>query len=1083
MFIINFKVIHLTLFIKIIVAYTTIVNMYPVNNAPFSIYNASAGSGKTYTLVKEYLKIILVAPRYDAYRHILAITFTNKAVGEMKKRIVDCLSAFAQDDTSAKTLDLLAVLAEETKLNPEVIRAKSKNILKNIIHNYASFDISTIDKFTHRILRSFSFDLELPALFEVSLDTDELLTEAVDSIIAKAGEDPKLTQVLLDFTLQKTDEDKSWDISKEIFEMSKLLVNENDRKEISVYKEKSIADFLILKKELYTNCEKLQNQNKELAQQALQLIESNGIETNSFNRSLIPNALTKIALGTAMSYDKLEYLNEDKRYAKSKPQGQKAAIDSIADQLLAMMIAINQNAEKYYLYQAFLKNIIPLSLLNTVDKALHTIQKEKNVLSISEFNSIINKEIQNQPAPFIYERLGEKYRHFFIDEFQDTSEMQWQNLIPLIDNALSGEDHLGTRGTLLLVGDPKQSIYRWRGGKAEQFIGLTKKDNPFVITEKENIPLDTNYRSYSQIIEFNNDFFKYASSLFTNPDYIDLYANHSAQKTNAKQGGYVSLKFINEEEVAAFSEEEEETSKAELYLQATLDTINASVVKGFDYRDIVILCRKNSDGVAIANFLTENNIPIISSETLLMYWSTEIRMLIHVFEFIENPSNMAAKASILYYIAQYRQDQFEIHDCITEGLSQINETDFEQWLTQFDIHVSFKKLKRKSIYEMAETCIRAFLGRDKNHAYVQYFLDIVLEFDIRKQASLSDFIEFWHKKENKFSIPSPEGGTAVKIMSIHKSKGLEFPVVIVPFLDHRIANTRDKIWLQHQEDFSGLSKILVNKSAKLSDLGAEANEQYLSKNQEDLLDIVNVLYVAFTRAEEQLHLISSLKIDKKGAYSMSYISGFFGQFLESEQRFDPEKTCYEWGNPNKKSAHKTEVPDPNVLIQPVTIAFDPDNIKIAKREALQWDTKQGDAIEYGTILHEIIASITDDTEIENAIETAVFEGRVTLDDRNEIQHKITQIVAHPNLKAYFDKAFPSLNEQAILVKNGKTIKPDKIVLLPNKKALLLDYKTGNPEAKHKTQINEYALVLNEMGYDVQQKILVYIGEDIDVVEL
>ena len=442
----------------------------PKTQYAFEIFDASAGSGKTYTLVKDYLYIILKAERLDAYRNILAITFTNKAVHNMKSRIVDNLSEFAKDIPNAKSAALLQVLALETGKTALEIKTKSKQIIKHLIHNYAAFDISTIDKFTHRVIRTFAHDLGLSLTFEVTLDTESLLTEAVDGIIAQAGQDPTLTKLLVDFTMEKTDNDKSWDISREIMQTGKLLLNENNRNEVSSFKNKSVADFLTLKDKLKKLSTTLFEQVSEKSNQINAIIDDNDIDRKSFSRGTFPNHINYLRDDDERYTNHYFYKSEDIKINKTAVDSD--TIEHVLPQILRFLAEIYTLNKKRNFYNAFLKNITPLSLLSEVSNELRKIQTEQNTLSISEFNALIYSEIQNQPAPFIYERLGERYRHFFIDEFQDTSEMQWQNLIPLIDNALAGQDVYGQKGTLMLVGDPKQSIYRWRGGKAEQFIAL-----------------------------------------------------------------------------------------------------------------------------------------------------------------------------------------------------------------------------------------------------------------------------------------------------------------------------------------------------------------------------------------------------------------------------------------------------------------------------------------------------------------------------------------------------------------------------------------------------------------------------------
>ena len=1044
----------------------------------FSIYDASAGSGKTYALVKEYLKIILVAKKNDAYRNILAITFTNKAVHEMKSRIVGSLSEFAKDEPSEKAQDLMQDLAIDTELSIIEIKIKSQQIIKHIIHNYAAFDISTIDKFTHKVIRAFAHDLNLPMTFEVTLDTENLLIEAVDAIIAQAGEDEILTKLLIDFTMEKTDDDKSWDISREILDTGRLVLNENNRNEITHFQDKSIAEFVEIKNKLSEACKVLEKESVVFAEEALLLIDKNGIDAKSFSAGHFPKHLLSIQEGKFNPKNKTYHEFDDIKINKTAKD--RAIIENIIPDLLQILDRIYKTFEKRDFYKAFLKNITPLSLLNTVSNELAKIQSEQNVLSISEFNAIIHREIQNQPAPFIYERLGERYRHFFIDEFQDTSEMQWQNLIPLIDNATSSEIN-GEKGTLMIVGDPKQSIYRWRGGKAEQFIDLSKEQNPFNNPEKVLEHLDKNYRSYSQVVQFNNDFFQLLSNEFEHLDYKDLYENHSHQKTNDKTGGYVNISFIPK--VESLEDEEEALDKTELFVLATLNTIQKVIKEGFEYKDIVILTRKRSQGIAIANYLTEQKIPLLSSETLLIQNATEVRLIIHLLKYLKNSSDLESKANFLQYLAQNIQDQMPIHDFIAKGMSLIQETDFENWLTSFNVELSFQNIRKKSLYEAVEVIISKFLNPTISNAYVQYFLDIVLERDIRNQAGISDFINFWDKNAEKFSIPSPEGNNAVRIMTIHKSKGLEFPVVIFPFAEEDYnRKPKDKLWLNAGEENIGLPKVLIDNSSAVEGFGAEASLVYNQKKQEELLDNINVLYVALTRAEEQLYVISNMNLSRKGEIPKNNMCTFFINYLMSKGEFDESKLVYEFGNSIKLSVDKKHV-DSSKTIPLVTEILDPKNIKIAQREALMWGTHQQEAIEYGNVVHEILSFVKTKVDVDLAITKAVESGLITFIQKETVYKSIQEIVNHSELENYFSEENEVLNEQTIIQKQGKTIKPDRMAINKDKEVFLLDYKTGTHNPKYQLQLENYQQAIELMGYKVVKKALIYIGEQINVVNL
>ncbi len=1044
----------------------------------FEIYNASAGSGKTYTLVKEYLKIILSSKRDDAYRNILAITFTNKAVEEMKSRIVSTLKEFAKDEPDLKSYGMLKDIASEIGLEPKQIQQKSQRIIKNIIHNYASFDISTIDKFTHRVIRSFALDLNLPLSFEVSLDTESLLAEAVDSVIARAGEDEGLTKLLVDFATEKADDDKSWDVTRDFLEISKLLVKENHRTEISHFQDKSIAEFLKIKQNIFKICQKLESEIIGLAKSTLQLLEDKSIEHSSFSGRYVPKHLQKIADGrievNVLHYKRLE--EGRNRYAKSVPQDQKDLVDAVALDVLVALKEINRKAGKLFFYKAFLKNLTPLSVLNTVNQELLKIQQDQNIVSISEFNNIIHKEIKEQPAPFIYEKLGDKYSHFFIDEFQDTSQLQWENLFPLIDNALAGEDKFGEPGSLMIVGDPKQSIYRWRGGKAEQFIALAQGESPFSNPEKSTRNLDTNYRSYSEVIGFNNELFTFLSDEFSQEEYKKIY-RESSQKTNNNQGGYVNVSFINQDTYT----DNEELDDNDVYLNVVLDSVNQALQNGFSFGEMVILVRKNQQGVLIAEHLTQNNIPIVSSETLLISNSDQVVFLVNLLEFIKNKNNRQAKANFLYYLGR-RLEVNPVHDFLEKGVGLTNEKAFEDWLKTFDISFSFDEIRRKSLYEATENLIDAFLNKE-NNVYLQSFLDLVLEQNTRTQASIDDFLDYWKNQGYKKSIPSPKGN-AVQIMTIHKSKGLEFPVVIFPFADQNYsAGIKDQIWVENELEEIELEKVLVDNSRLVESYSEKASATYFQKNQEELLDHINVLYVALTRAVEQLYVISKMNFNSKGEIQIqNSMASFFIRFLQDKEAFDVSKKVYELGQPNRLSVPKVEE-DNREIIQPIRTIFDAKNIRIATLEALMWDTKQQQSIEKGNLLHEILSYIQSDKDIGIALDFSLNKGLITLEQKADFRAIIERIILHPDLRDFYNSGYQILNERTIIRKGNPLIKPDKVVLKSNNQALILDYKTGEKHPKHTQQIENYALALEEMNFVVTQKTLVYINENIEVVNL
>ncbi len=1041
--------------------------------APFSIYNASAGSGKTYALVKQYLKILFSAENDDAYRSILAITFTNKAVHEMKSRILQSLIEFSKDVPNTKAQGLMDDLAqsEETGLSVEKLRDKSKKILKHIIHNYAGFDISTIDKFTHRVIRAFAHDLNLPLSFEVTLESDALLQEAVDAVVAKAGTDELLTKMLVDYTMEKTDDDKSWDISREIFEAGRMLNKENDVAPLEEFKKQDLEFFIKLKKDLAKACEDLGGNCKDSATKILQDIDDNGVDRKSFSGGYFIKHLEGISNGIYNPKLKTYHSHEDIK--TNKGVRDEDLIESMRPDFVAKMALIYADFSKRDFYNAFLKNLTPLSLFSEIGKSMSEIQSDRNMLSIAEFNALIHAEIQNQPAPFIYERLGERYRHFFIDEFQDTSEMQWKNLVPLIHNALSGESMDNKRGTLMIVGDPKQSIYRWRGGKAEQFVELAKGNHPFFNIDHQLEPLTKNWRSCNKIIEFNNDFFNFVANDFENVDYQTLYKG-CTQEFGKNDGGLVQIDLL-----PAKIEMEEDENRSELYCQRTLEKILEVKSQGYRWEDIVVLTRKRSHGVMIADYLTANGVDILSSETLLIANSSKVIFAVNTLRFLKNPNDAMAKAKMLTFVAADILKQTSIHEFIAEGMKLFAEN-FKDYLRKHNLEFSVEKLRTLALYEACNYIFTSF-GIAQNDGYVQYFLDLALEKEARNQFGVADFLDFWDANAEKLSIPSPEGKPAVKLMTIHKAKGLEFPIVIFPFAEEEYGRSpKDKLWLDADSDEFGVSKMLVSNSSAVESMGENAKSTHKLKQEEILFDNINILYVAFTRASEQLHIISALNISKKGELAANNMSTIIINFLKNKNVFEEDKLEYQFGIANTC---------PNIdLEETATENINSDfekmprsNIKIAEREAMMWDSKQASAIEFGNVLHEILSSIERRSDVIIAVDEALSIGLINLSQREDVETALYNVIDHPEISDFFSQG-KVLNEQPILNISGNILIPDRVVLVDNR-AFLLDYKTGKPLPKHKIQVENYKSAIESMGISVSKMRLVYIGEDVNVINL
>lgn len=1046
-----------------------------MNSSPFTIYNASAGSGKTYTLVQRYLEVLLRSKNPLVFRHILALTFTNKAVNEMKFRIIDALKTFSEAEILEQHNPMFEGLCVDLGLSPNTLIERSKHILQHILHNYASFDISTIDKFNHRLIRTFAYDLKLPTNFEVELDQDSLLNEAVDSLIQKTGTEDLLTNTLIDFAIEKADEDKSWDISYDFNKIAKRLVNENDLPFINAIKDRSLNDFKDLKTQAAKQIKALETSIENTANTVLTLIDECGLQFDDFSGRYLPKYFLNLShkkFNVNFEAKWQDDLETRTLYPKRVTEDIAATIDSIQPQLAEAFNNTKTLVFELLLQKNIYKNVTPLSVLSAIQKELEALKEEQNKLLISEFNAIIAEEIKDQPTPYLYERLGEKFKHYFIDEFQDTSQMQWSNLQPLISNALE-QEQFGKTGSLMLVGDAKQAIYRWRGGYAEQFINLfNKTEQPFFV-EQNVITLDDNYRSYKAIVDFNNSFFKYISeNTFSNIAYETLYQNAS-QNPIIENSGFVSLNFLNIQR---------DDNRDLIFSEQVYHTIQACVEKGFNYNDICVLVRKKREGLAISDYLSEQQIPIVSSETLLLKNARQVVLINAVLTLLLHPTNNEVKAEVLHFITDHFPVE-DFHHFFKSSITQ-NGYDFFKSFESIGVKLNYDSLHLQPLYGIVESIVKAFALDTTSDAYILSYLDIVFEFSQKPMADIASFLNHFQKKENELSINLPQDQNAVKIMTIHKAKGLEFPVVIFPFSDLDIYREKEAMsWLPVDDElYNGFSHLLINHNKNIQHLGEEASDLYTQHNAELELDNINLLYVVMTRAVEQLFVISKLDINSKGVPKSSTYSGKLIGYLHESDHWDPMQTTYTFGTPEKGAIKEESSSVKTAEIDLISTSKEELNIDFSTNAGLLWDTNLSDAIEKGNLLHDIMAHVVTKKDIDTAIDLFVNQGMIDDKGASQLKKTMERIVAHPMLQSYYSDEYLIYNERDILLKSGKTLRPDRLMIHANT-AIILDYKTGLENSKYTEQLYEYADALTTMGFEVKKKILLYINDSITIKEV
>jgi ATP-dependent helicase/nuclease subunit A len=1056
----------------------------------FTVYKSSAGSGKTFTLVKEYLKLILPEP--SAFRHILAITFTNKAANEMKERVLSMLRELSRpsSDRDAKvTRDMLPWLMKETGLTEQEIILNAGNGLRMILHHYSDFAIGTIDSFSHRVIRSFAYDFGLPVNFNVELDSDELLETAVDLLLDRVGDDPDLTTLLVRFLETRMEEEQGFNIDRILFDFSKILLDEEGISHLSKIENLSLADFDTLVRHIYSQVKNFETAIQSIGKEAIDLIDHHSIPLGAFSQGDkgIGGYFDKMARGKWESMNSDNYsrktITDDKWVSGKVDALSQKAIELIKPQLtefFTRIVEIREKNQKFYKFLVLLtKTIYPLAVLKEIDRALKDFKKQNSIVHISEFNRKIASLVVNEPVPFIYERLGERYNHVLIDEFQDTSRLQWCNLQPLIENSLaSGYFNL-------VVGDGKQAIYRWRNGDVQQFSRLPQlpgsQDSP-VIADRERIlrdnyesfPLNRNYRSKAEIVAFNNRLF--TSIAQTYPEELDgVYDQVMQEYDPAKTGGLISIEFLQPEE--------EGDSYRELTLNRVYAIIQSLEAENYRPGDIAVLCRKNRDGSEIARFLIGKGISVVSSESLLISRSAEVKFVIGILRLINEPDNALYASELITYLHQHnRLGGAHLHPWLARITSGWAAKTCQKILTENGYNISFRKYSVKPVFELCEELIDRFSLNDTPDPYLQFFLDTVLKFSGKYSTSQSAFLEWWDLHSEKLSVIIPEGINAVRILSIHKAKGLQFPVVIYPFADEKKRTGKNFLWVDIPDGkLNGLKAGMLKPNKEMLD--TDYKSVYEEEDHQSLLDMVNTFYVAMTRPEDRLYLLTQ-PISTKSKSKTPSIPLFLENYLHQSGDWIEGKTVYEIGSATSRMTHLSgKISPKSILLQKFIYNSWQEKIYIRAKAPVMWNADDPQQrSEWGKMVHYLLSEIDSENDLDAVITSVESAGMMDGDDTKRLVETLHQIIRHPEVKAYFSPDAQVRKEAEILLADGKVLRPDRVILDQNH-AIVIDYKTGKESESHAVQLNLYEKVLIEMGYDSVKKILLYTEPIVKVVEV
>ncbi len=1037
--------------------------------APTTFYSASAGSGKTFALARDYLTLLFKNYGQGIYRNILAVTFTNKAVAEMKSRILEYLYLFSTGSVDGGVEVVASHIMQVTGMAPDDFQKTARSIHNRILHDYSSFDIVTIDAFNHRLLQTFSRDLNLPDGFEVELDIDELFSRAVRSLLSRAGENKELTDVLVDFSLSKIDDGKSWNIEYDLMEIAQFISSENNFKHLELLKSKSLVDFLRFRESVIT---KLKQTTKDIVQQATQVVaqvRDSGLEPSDFYGGARGpyGVVVKIASGNLSTSPETAgagKLAAGDFYKKSSSQGVTASINALEPELRSL--GENYGTAFYQIdyYRNILSQLTSLSLLNSLLKEVEKIKEEERIVPIYEFNGLLTKEVSNQPAPFIYERLGERYAHFFIDEFQDTSTMQWANLSPLIANALSQDDGSGNRGSLMLVGDAKQAIYRWRGGNADQFLHLLGLPAMFM-REKINENLEFNWRSHDMIIDFNNGFFEYYGGQLQSDVYKSLYAHFLEQKPTGKEGGYVQIDLLDEKLATDGEGEEVDSQILQSYEIAT-----RAIERGFLPGEICILTRTNAQGREIAQYLMNRGLKVVSGDSLLVSLSPRVKLLVALLRLVQDPEESYYRYDFLLQYHKLNGPDLDFYSWMDKCLSM----PLQQMIGLITDRYTGFELSQKTLYGTVEELAIMLDFFDEIGSRFIAFMDHVFEFSQKAENTLPEFLDNWESVSGKLNVPASMDSDAIQLMTIHKSKGLEFPVVIVPYCDKAMTLSRTPMgWLEvDPEDHSGFEEVYVSLKKSITGYSGEATQLYEEHREKTQMDHINTLYVAFTRAREQLYIIaqepksSSASADPKQSLLIQNYA-MDNQLMESrEDGF----TRYVKGDIDRKTPLTTSENLSGMEIS--TPAASTARTALSTRRGQLWGSGADQNIFIGNIVHNYLSLVETTADLADVLVQISYDDSLNKEEQVYVSNTVENVVNHPDLASYFSDTYKIFTEQPLLMPDGAKLVPDRM-LLRSGSMTIVDYKTGQEDDKHRYQLESYADQIKQMGFAVDEKILVY----------
>jgi ATP-dependent helicase/nuclease subunit A len=1070
---------------------------------PLKILQASAGSGKTFNLTVHYLTLLFATD--SRYREILAVTFTNKATEEMKTRILDVLAALANGQKEVNVIRDI-ILASHPTLNAESMRLQAGKVYRKILHDYGRFSVSTIDGFVQKVIRGFAFELGLDSGYVLEMNFEKVKRELADRMNDQLDNNPNLLQWIISLALERIDNNKSWNYHNELTDLAGEIFKERYQpfeKAMQLLLQDKELDPLFLEYSQLTRktIKDFEAQMTDIGVQAARIFDGTDLKSlKGMSRSPLNN-LPKIADGDLPKIKGLEKLIDDVD-EWFKPGNSDALYYQLNPLLNKLHTTYNNGLPEYTLAKAVDENLYYLRLMQEMAHLLKAYRQESGTLLISDAQNLLQgiTGTDDSNPSFIWEKMGSRFHHFLFDEFQDTSSSQWANFKPLLTNAMAEAN--GEFTDHLIVGDVKQSIYRWRNGDWDILHRRAKADIGETYIVEEN--LEANYRSTENIIRFNNLLFEYAPQALQqqlnsileadagehvrqwwqqqghNEIIPKVYAQ-AKQATHGKtlKGGCVSFKVLKTD-----GEGNDLTADSfrQHALQAKITEIRRLVdEKGYLYGEICVLVRSNKEAVQAVEALMTEGIPVISGEALMIAGNTAVKLLINTIRVLAGlPQNTAIyKAACIGLYAKLNSKVFspeqlfalenktldELHAALPTELCQ----NWRNWL-------------HAPLPELVELLIGAYglnqPEQSRHLAYMLAFRDLAGHFAGQGEKGLLAFLRWWEEEGCKKALPSAEHAHAVQVITIHKSKGLAFRAVLLPFCGWQVDGMAGStFWIPSiGTAYKDLQSIPVRYKKSLA--GSSVGHAYFEELLFNYMDALNMLYVATTRTKEHLYIVSQ---GKKTAGKISNVGDLLVQVLklfpDFQQHFvtdDHMVLDEEVIKAMKEVAHAEEVTHFPLKLDTYPLSDRLSDVLSTEQENPEADLlSRNTALREGSVLHEVLSRTEDMSEVDQVLQGMLIEGYLRQNELPHFKERVLEVMEHAELKELLNNGGQVLNEKSIIAPSGRSYRPDKVLISGND-VTVIDYKfTQAEEPSHIRQVKGYKSLLQDMGYERVDTYLFY----------